>query len=313
EPEYEECYPLMVAAEAGQVAVVELLLELGADPKRQNARGDTALHFTARTHGRSDGPAVIDRMLCERGADPEARNADEKTPLTCAYCPNDVAAVLIQFGATPTLNHALRLRMVAWARRELRDNPNAVRDTVCPGHVLDEIGDLIREEAERRHGREARLCQGETAADDEDGWPDRMAYSDLMAYRLADDGSPIDDGKLAVWQRHAEIQRAVFEEYRDLLDLARARGADPNEGGGLFNAVQMYDTSLAEWLLNHGADPNRDVKRGSAIYLTDLAPTRRMLNLLARYEARPNPYTKTLEPWEEDMQRLRDRLKEQFE
>jgi hypothetical protein len=311
--EHADCYPLMLAAEIGCVAVAELLLEFGADPKRRNARGDTALHFAGRSSTRTDGPATIARLLCEHGADPEARNASGKTPLTCSYCGTDVAEILIGFGATPTLNHALRLRMLDWVRKELRDNPNAVRDTVFPGEIIDDIGDLIRDEAERRHGREARLAGGETPAGEEDGWPDRMAYYDRMSYRLAEDGSPIDDGKLAVWRRQAAIERAVFEEYLDLFDAARARGADPNAGTALFMAVQMFDTSLAEWLLNNGADPNRDVKKRIGTYLSDLVRTRRMADLLQRHGARENPYTHERDPFEDDLKQLTDRLKDQFE
>jgi hypothetical protein len=309
--EYQECYPLMLAAELGSLEVAKALLESGADPKQRNARGDTALHFAGRHSCRSDGPARVAQMLCERGADPEARNAKGETPLACGH--TDVAEVLIRFGATPTLDHALRLGMLDWARRELRDNPNAVRDAAFPGGVLDDIGGLIRDEAERRHGREVRLRRGETPAEKEDGWPDRMAYSDVMGYRLAHDGSPIDDGKLALWRHHADIERAVFEEHRDLLDLALARGADVNAGSALFYAVQMFDTSLAEWLLSNGADPNRDVKRGIASDLPDLARTRRMVNLLHRYGARENPYPRTMDPWDERLKRLTDRLKDQFD
>jgi hypothetical protein len=311
--EYEECYPLMMAARWGCVKVAELLFEFGADPKKRNARGDTALHFAGRSSNRFKEVAKIARMLCERGVDPEARNADGKTALTCGYCSTEVAEVLIHFGAKPTLNHAIRLRMLDWARRELRDNPNAVRDTVFPGEILDDLGFLIRDEAERRHGREMRVCRGETPSDGEDGWPDRMAYSEAMSFRMADDGSYVDDGKLATWRRHAEIERAVFEEHRDLLDAALARGAHPNAGSVRFDAVQMFDTSLAEWLRTHGADPNRDVKRGIANYLLDLARTRRMVNLLHRYGAEDNPYTKARDPWDERLKMLTDRLKEQFD
>jgi hypothetical protein len=134
-----------------------------------------------------------------------------------------------------------------------------------------------------------------------------------MGYHVADDGSYIDDGKLSLWRRHAEIEQAVFEEHRDLLDLALARGADPNAGSLLFYAVQMFDTSLAEWLLSNGADPNREIKRGTASYMSDLARTRRMLNLLHRYEAQDNPYTKATDPWDERMKRLTDRLKDEFD
>jgi hypothetical protein len=309
--EYDECYPLMLAAQLGTVEVAKVLLECGANPKQRNARGDTALHFAGRASDAFEEVAEIARMLCERGADPEARNADGKTPLTS--CKTEVAQVLIQFGATPTLNHALRLRMLDWARRELRDSPNAVRDTVSPGGVLDDIGFLIRDEAERRHGREVRVRRGETASPEEDGWPDRIAFSEVTGYRMAEDGSCIDDGNLAVWRRHAEIEKAVFEEHRDLLEAAHARGADPNAGSLLFYAVQMFDTSLAEWLLAHGADPNRDVKRGVASYMPDQARTRRMLNLLHRYGAQDNPYRKATDPWDEQLKRLTDRLKEQFD
>jgi hypothetical protein len=224
-----------------------------------------------------------------------------------------VAEILIAFGATPTLDHAIRLRMLDWVRKELRDNPNAVRDAVFPAGVVDDIGELIRDEAERRHGREVRLADGETPADEENGWPDRMAYLDRMSYQLAEDGSPIDDDKLAVWRRQAEIERAVFEEHRDILDAARARGADPNTGTALFMAVQMFDTSLVEWLLANGADPNRDVKKGIATYLPDLVRTRRMANLLQRYGAMENPYTHARDPFDDDMKQITERLKDQFE
>jgi hypothetical protein len=306
---YEDCYPLMLAAELGSALVARVLLERGADPRQHNAAGDTALHFAGRSSTRGEEPAVVARLLCERGADSQARNAEGKTPLTCGYCMDDVAAVLIHFGATPTLNHAIRLRMIEWARRELRDNPGAMRDAPFPSEVLDDLVYFIRDEAERRHGREARLARGETPAGDEDGWPDRMAAMSLLSYHA---GSPLD-GLLAVWRRRAEVERAVFEEHRDLFDTALVRGANPNAGSTLFDAVQMFDTSLAEWLMGNGADPNRDVKKGTASYLPDLARTRRMLNLLERFGARSNPYTKAADPWDDRMKQLTDRLRDRFD
>ena len=63
----------------------------------------------------------------------------------------------------------------------------------------------------------------------------------------------------------------MSDECRDRLELAVARGADPNVGGVLFYAVQMVDTALAEWLITHGADPNREVKQGTPLFLTDIA------------------------------------------
>jgi hypothetical protein len=311
-PEYDECYPLMLATELGRLEVAKVLLEFGANPAQRNSHGDTALHFAGRCSDGFEEAAEITRLLCERGIDSDARNAQGKTPLTCCYCAGEIAKVLIQFGATPTLNHAIRLRMIDWARRELRENPDAVRNTVFPGEVLDDIGFLIMNEAQRRHGREFRLRRGESPSEGEDGWPDQMAYSDLMSYRMANDGSYIDDGILEKWRRHAEIEGELFLEYKDLLDMALARGADPNAGTALHYAVQRFDTSLAEWLLANGGDPNRDVKAGIANYLLDFAPTQRMVRLLHRYGAKDNPYTKTTDQWTEQLKRLTDRLKQQF-
>ena len=89
--------------------------------------------------------------------------------------------------------------------------------------------------------------------------------------------------------------------------MAQSKRADPKVGSALFYAVQQFDTSLAEWLLEHGADPNRDLKQ-QATYMPDIARTQRMVNLLKRYGAVENPYPHELDEWEEQTQRL----KEQF-
>ena len=295
--EYEECYPLMLAAELGSVPIAEALLEAGADPRRTNARGDTALHFAGRASGQTDGPDTIARMLCERGADPEAPNASGETPLARSWR-IDVARALMDFGVPPNLNHAIRLRMLDRVRDELRDNPESVRSAPFPSVVLEDLGSVIREEAERRCGRAERLRRGEAPAEGEDGWPDRLACKRAMEYRLARDGTATEeDERRAAWSRHARFERAAFEEYRDLLEAALARGADPNAGSALYYAVQMIDTTLAEWLLANGADPNRDVKRGIATYLTDIVRTQGMKDLLHRHGAEDNPYRRAAHPW----------------
>ena len=47
------------------------------------------------------------------------------------------------------------------------------------------------------------------------------------------------------------------------------RSASPKAGSALFYTTQNFDTSLAAWLLEHGADPNRDLKQGRATYMPD--------------------------------------------
>jgi ankyrin repeat protein len=268
--EYEECYPLMLAAELDSVEVAKVLLEFGADVRRRNNRGETALHFSGKASSGGCGADEVARMLCERGADPNAPNKDGKPPLTCYYCMTEVAEVLVEFGAKLNLNHALRLGKLDWVRQQLRDNPHVVAEAAFPNYIVEDVVHMMASIAGGRAG----------------SW---------------------NFGDLAGWHRAAEVGRQVFEEYRDVLAGVVARGADPKVGSSLFYAVQNFDTSLAEWLLEHGADPNRDLKQ-QATYMPDIARTRRMVNLLKRYGAVENPYPHDLDQWEQQTQRLKDQF-----
>lgn len=261
----------MLAAELSSVEVAKALLAGGADVRKRNNRGETALHFSGKARSGGCGADKVARMLCERGADPNAPNKYGKPPLTCYYCMTEVAAVLVEFGAKLNLNHALRLGMLDWVRRQLRDNPRVVTDAAYPEYALDDAANGIP-------------------------WDASLA------------GGPWDYGELSVWYRKAEVEKKVFESRRDILEGLVARGADPNAGSALFYAVQHFDTSLAEWLLERGADPNRDLKRGTATYMPDIARTRRMVNLLKRYGAAENPYPHELDEWEQETQRLKDQF-----
>jgi hypothetical protein len=268
--EYEECYPLMLAAECSSVESAKVLLEFGADVRKRNNRGETALHFSGKASDGGCGADEVARMLCQRGADPNAPNKDGKPPLTCFYCMTEVAEVLVEFGAKLNLNHSLRLGKLEWVRKQLRDNPQVVAEAAYPDRVIDDVIHIMDSVARDRAGT----------------W---------------------DYGNLAGWHRAAEVERQVFEEYGEILEGVMARGADPKVGSGLFYAVQKFDTSLAAWLLEHGADPNRDLKQ-SAIYLPDIARTRRMVNLLKQYGAIENPYPHELDQWEQLTQRLKDQF-----
>lgn len=73
-PAYEQ------GAEAEALEAIALCLEVGLDIDAANAAGDTALH--AAVSGR--GSAAIVRYLLERGADPHRQNARGRTPLDLA-------------------------------------------------------------------------------------------------------------------------------------------------------------------------------------------------------------------------------------
>jgi uncharacterized protein len=66
--------PLMRAAKAGDLVMMQLLIDAGADFDRTNAAGETALHVAANL------PKVA-RFLTDEGASPDIKNAKGQTPL----------------------------------------------------------------------------------------------------------------------------------------------------------------------------------------------------------------------------------------
>jgi ankyrin repeat protein len=75
--------PLMIASRRVNLAVVEVLLEAGADPNLQDADGMTALMFAAMANG-SDLQRYTVELLLEKGADLSLRNRQGKTALMFA-------------------------------------------------------------------------------------------------------------------------------------------------------------------------------------------------------------------------------------
>ena len=302
------CSLLNYAADHGLARVVRLLLDFGADPRAVNKFGDTALHFVGRSHSRGDLSDLV-RVLCAAGADPVATNSAGQTPMTCGYCSTEAAGALHECGAPLTLNHALRLYKPDEARRILRENPRAVQDTPMPDEVIGDVVHLITDEISRRHGREYRLADGEVPAPNEDSWEDRHACR-TWSYRTGRNGI-IDKPavKVAEWRRHAEIEREVFEEYRDLLEALAAQGADPNGGSAVWTAAQvMCDTVLVAWLFANGATGDR-----LEYFFTEYAKTTRMRNLLRAHGVPDEKYPREKDRWEIDREKYEAKLRSLFD
>ena len=77
--------PLMDAAENGKVKKARTLLELGANPKEKNKKGETSLHKAALYASMFPAKMDIIKILLEKGADRSVRTSEGKLPLDYAY------------------------------------------------------------------------------------------------------------------------------------------------------------------------------------------------------------------------------------
>jgi len=102
--------PLHLAAEKGNLLVVEKLLDYGADMKAKNKSGDTPLHLAAEK-----GNLLIVNLLLENGADFEFKNERGETPLDRASRFHKTASVeyLLERYAEKIMGQGGRLRSIS--------------------------------------------------------------------------------------------------------------------------------------------------------------------------------------------------------
>lgn len=105
---------LMLYAWRGRAAVVETLLQRGADVDMQEHDGDTALHAATTT-----GNLKVLQMLLAKGANPNLKNKLGGTPLMWAAVYDYPAAVqlLLANGADPRLQDNNGITAAQWADR----------------------------------------------------------------------------------------------------------------------------------------------------------------------------------------------------
>lgn len=87
---------LTLAIENGHETIVQALLDKGADVHQRDFSGHTPLFTTTWQNG-----GTMMKLLLDRGVDVNARNEDEQTPIfiTCAYGSVELAKLLLDAGA----------------------------------------------------------------------------------------------------------------------------------------------------------------------------------------------------------------------
>ena len=98
-PEFQHSL-LFLAAQAGDLYGVKLVIDCGVNPNIQNKDGDTPLHSAAL-----NGKSEVVKLLLEHGADPNIQNKDGMTPLHFATERGspEVVKLLLEHGADPNI------------------------------------------------------------------------------------------------------------------------------------------------------------------------------------------------------------------
>ena len=91
---------MILATKGGNISVVRMLLDAGADPNMKSSRGDTPLLMSA-----NEGNLGITKLLLQRGAQPNIVGRSGYTPLHQAACNGniDVVKELLEKGADPNM------------------------------------------------------------------------------------------------------------------------------------------------------------------------------------------------------------------
>ena len=253
--------PLHLASYFGNVEIVRLLLDHGADPEA-NATGDfedKPLHKVSYGKYRSEADGVrVVQLLLERGADVNTRRNDHWTPLHVASCFGNVEIVrlLLDHGADPEANAEAGmgekpLHKVSYGKYRSQE------DGVRVAQLLLECGADVNT---RRSDHQTPLHLA-------------SYFGNVEIVRLLLDHGADPEASATGDFEDKPLHKVSYGKYRSEADGVRVvqllleRGADVNTRRNdhwtpLHVASCFGNVEIVRLLLYHGADPEANVEAG---------------------------------------------------